>query len=197
MKTSYIIIAVVVVVILFIIFYIKECINEKKGINSKEKQEIRNIIMKLVPDAEQFTTAYAIWQDIQISGGGRRITTTTHYKYYAVAFQSGIIYIVPLFFDGGSISYGNPQCLTKENLGMVNAKAGDSWATFYDLDQEEIVTLMVGPHNTKDDEFHPVNIQQKEEYRAFIEFLKEFMAEVNEYRHVTVTGKVGKPLKKK
>lgn len=197
MKTSYIIIAVIVIVVLFVIFYIRECVNEKKGMNSKEKQEIRDIVAKLVPNAEQYTTAYAVWQEIQVGGGGRRVTTTTQYWYYAVAFKPSVIHIIPLSFNGGSISYGNPKCLTKENLGMVNAKAGDSWATFYDLDEEEIVTVMVGPHNTKDDEFHPVNIQQKEEYEAFIAFLKEFMKEVNEYRQVTVTGKVGKPLKKK
>lgn len=197
MNTRYIIMGVAVIVVLFIIFYIIECIKEKKGINSEEKQTIKKIIAELVPESEQYTAAYALWQSVAFGGGGRRITTTTQYWYYAVAFKPGIIYIIPLSFHKGDISYGNPKCLTKENLGMVNAKAGDSWATFYDLDREEILTLMVGPHNTKDDEFHPVNIQQKEEYQAFVSFLKEFMAEVNEYRKVTVTGKIGKPLKNK
>lgn len=56
--------------------------------------------------------------------------------------------------------------------------------------------VMVLPSNTKEDKYHPVNIQQKNEYEAFLTFIKEFMKEVNEYRQVTVSGKYGKPLKK-
>lgn len=196
METKYIIIGVIALIILFVIVYIRECINEKKGVDSEEKQQVRDLIARLVPDAGSFTSAYAVWETINVGGGGRRITTTTRYYYYAVAFKPGMIYLIPLSFDGGDMSSGEPICLTKENLGMVNAKPGDFWATFYDLDQKEIATVMVGPSNTKDDKYHPVNIQQKEEHQAFIEFVKEFMAEVNEYRGVTVTGKVGKPLKK-
>lgn len=196
METKYIIIGVVVIVILFVVFYIRECINEKKGVDSEEKQEIWDIVARLVPNINEYTTAYAVWEEIQFGGGGRRVTTTTRYWYYAIAFKAGTIYVIPLSFDGGDVSYGEPMCLTKENLGMVNAKAGDSWATFYDTEQKEIATIMVGPSNTKDGKYHPVNIQQKEEYAAFVEFVKEFMAEVNEYRQVTVTGKVGKPVKK-
>jgi len=196
MKTEYIIIGVVVFVVLFIIVYIRECINEKKGVDSEDMQSIRQIVAKLVPDAGSYTTAYAVWETIQMGGGGRRVTTTTRYWYYAVAFKPGVIHIIPLSFDGGDMSYGEPMCLTKENLGMVNAKEGDLWASFYDLEQKEIVSIIVGPSNTKEDKYHPVNIQQKAESEAFVNFVKGFMAEVNGYRQVTVSGKCGKPLKK-
>lgn len=195
-ETKYIIIGVAVVVLLFIIFYIKESINEKKGQNGPDKQAIKDIVAKLVPDADSFTVAYAIWWDKKYSGGGRTITTTTHYWHYAIAFKPGMIYTIPLFYGNGDVSYGEPKCLTKENLGMVNAKAGENWISFYDLDREEILSLSVTWYNTKEDEIHPVNIQQKPEYEAFISFIKEFMAEVNGYRQVTVSGKYGKPLKK-
>lgn len=195
MKTSYIIIGVIVVVVLGIIFYIRECINEKKGINSEDKQAIRDIVDKLVPDAGEYTAAYAFWELKNLGGGGRRVTTTTRYWYYAVAFKPGTIYVIPLSYGGGSVSYGDPICLDKEKLGMVNAKAGESWASFYDLEGKEIVSVAVAFYNTKSDQYHPVNIQQKEEQQAFTEFIKEFMTEVNGYRQVTVTGKPLKPLK--
>lgn len=197
METKYyVIIGIVVVVILFIFFYIKESINEKKGINSEDMQAIRDIVAKLVPDAGTFTTAYAIWWDKTYGGGGRTVTTTTRYWYYTIAFKPGMIYVIPLSYDGGDVSYGDPVCLTKDNLSMVNAKEGENWLSFYDLEQKEIMSVMVMPSNTKEDKYHPVNIQQKAEYEAFLTFVKEFMAEVNGYRQVTVSGKYGKPLKK-
>lgn len=196
MKTSYIIIGIVVVVALFIFFYIRENINEKKGMNSEDKQAIKDIVNKLVPNAEEYMAAYAYWELKNFGGGGRTITTTTRYWYYAVAFKPGTIYVIPLSYSGSAVSHGDPICLNKENLGMVNAKAGESWASFYDLEGKEIVSLAVIFYNTKSDKYHPVNIQQKEEQEAFAEFVKDFMAEVNGYRQVTVSGKPLKPLDK-
>lgn len=197
METKYIIIGVVVIVVLFVFYYIKITIDEKKGQNSEEKQKVKDIIKKITPEGEDYTALYAVWEKIDIGGGGRTATTTTHYWYYAVGFKPGELYVVPLSFDGGDISYGEPMNFTKENTGMINAKEGDSWMSIYDLEGKEIVSVLAGPSNTKDDKYHPVNIQQKEEYEAFCAFIKEFMKEVNDYHNVTVTGKVGKPLAKK
>lgn len=196
MNPMYIAIGVGAVVVLFIIFYIQISINEKKGVDSEDKKTIQNIVKRLVPDADTYTAAYGVWEEINFGGGRRSITTTTKYWYYAVAFKPGNIHVIPLSYEGGDVSYGKAISLTKDDLGMVNAKAGDCWVSFYDKNQQEIVSVIVGPSNTKDDKYHPVNIQQKEEYEAFVQFIKEFMMEVNESNHVTVTGKVGKPLKK-
>ena len=125
--------------------------------NSEDKQAIKDIVNKLVPNAEEYMAAYAYWELKNFGGGGRTITTTTR---------------------------------------MVNAKAGESWASFYDLEGKEIVSLAVIFYNTKSDKYHPVNIQQKEEQEAFAEFVRDFMAEVNGYRQVTVSGKPLKPLDK-
>lgn len=95
MKTSYIVIGIVVVVVLFIFFYIRENINEKKGMNSEDKQAIKDIVNKLVPNAEEYMAAYAYWELKNFGGGGRTITTTTRYWYYAVAFKPGTIYVIP------------------------------------------------------------------------------------------------------
>ena len=197
MDTKYIIIGVVAIVVLFVFYYIKITIDEKKGHNSEEKQKIKDVINKVTPEGEDYTSLYAVWEKIDIGGGGRTVTTTTHYWYYAVGFRSGSLYVVPLSFDGGDISYGEVMNFTKENTGMINGKEGDNWMSIYDLEGKEVVSILAGPSNTKDDKYHPVNIQQKEEYDAFCEFIKEFMKEVNDYHNVTVTGKVGKPLAKK
>ena len=71
------------------------------------------------------------------------------------------------------------------------------WKEIYDLNQKLVVKLMVGPSETKEDKYHPVNIQQKEEYEAFCTFIGEFMKEVNEFHQVEASGKIGKPLRKK
>lgn len=195
MKTSYIVIGVIVLVLLFIVMYIRETINEKKGVDSADKQAIKDIVNKLVPGAEEYTAAYACWELKNYGGGGRTITTTTRYWYYAVAFKPGTVYVIPLTYNGNAVSHGDPICLTKENLGMVNAKEGESWASFYDLERKEIVSIAVMFYNTKSDKYHPVNIQQKEEQVAFAAFVKDFMEEVNGYRQVEVTGKPLDPLK--
>lgn len=194
METKYIIYIVIFVVVAFIILYIKSCIDEKKGVDSEEKKQIKDIIQKTVPDANSFTSAYARWQITNYTGGGRTsINTTTRYWYYAIAFKTGILYVIPLSFDGGDISYGEPMCLTKENLGMIDS---DVWATFYDLEKNEILTLAVYPSNLKSGKFEPVNIQQKEAAEAFNVFIKEFMTEVNTYHNVPIKAKNGRPIKK-
>lgn len=135
MEPKYIFYIVILFIIAFVILYIRECINEKKGIDSEEKQQINDIIRKVVPNAQDFTPAYAHWQVTNYTGGGRTsINTTTRYWYYAIAFRTGMIHIIPLSFDGGDISYGESMCFTKENLGMVDS---DIWATFYDLEKKK------------------------------------------------------------
>lgn len=190
METKYIIYGIIVLVILFVIGYIKACIDEKKGVDSEEKQQINNMIRKLVPNAEDFTSAYARWQVTNYTGGGR--TKTTRYWYYAIAFKTGSIHIIPLSFDSGDISYGEPMCFTKDNLGMVDSD--NIWATFYDLGKKEILTMAVYPSNLKGNKYEPVNIQQEEAAKAFETFIKEFMKEVNTYHNIPVKEKNGRPV---
>ena len=196
MDSKYIIIGVIAVVVLFVIFYIKETINEKKGQDSEEKHTIKGIVSKVTKDSS-YESIYASWEDFSIGGGGRTVTTTTDYTYYAVGFKTGSIYVIPLSFDGGDISYGEAMKFDKENVGMVNAKPGKNWIEIYNLDKNLEVRLMVGPSETKQDKYHPVNIQQKDEYEAFCQFIIEFMEDVNAYHNVEVTGKIGNPLPKK
>lgn len=192
---TYIIIGVVVVV-LFVAFYIKATIDEKKGEDSEEKKRIKEIVERVTKDSG-YKSIYATWEEFSIGGGGRRVTTTNVYTYYAVGFKPGSLYVIPLALDGGDISYGEAMRFDKENVGMVNAKEGKNWIEIYDLRENPVVKLMVGPTETKEDKYHPVNINQKEEYQEFCSFISEFMKEVNTYHNVEVTGKIGRPLPKK
>lgn len=197
MNTTYIVIGVIAVVVIFIFVYVKMTIDEKKGVNSDEKRIINNIIKKQVPGAENYHTLYATWETYDFGGGGRRITTTTTYRYYGVAFNKETVWLVPLSFAGGDVSHSDAVMLNKENLGAVNANKDRLWVEFYDKEHNMIAAIMAAASNTKDDKYHPVNIQQKEEVAQFQADMADFIRNVNDYNGVEVTGKLGKAFKKK
>lgn len=181
--TQYIIIGGIALVVLFVAVYIKMTIDEKKGANSEEKQKIQEIVKKVVPNGASYTAAYGTREELALGGGGRTVTTTTSYWYYAVAFKPGDLYLVPLSFDGGDMSYSEPIHLGKDDLGMVEAKNG--YVTLYDKDRKQLMTLFVVASNTKDDKYHPVNIQQKEEAESFQQYAQALMQEVNAANGIT------------
>lgn len=180
---QYIIYGAVGLVVLFVIVYVKMTIDEKKGANSEEKRKIKEIVKRAVPNGESYTAAYGTTEDFEIGGGGRRITTTTTYRYFAVAFQSKEFYLVPLSFDGGDVSYSEPLHYTADSFGM--AEAGKGMLTLYDKDRRRMFTLFVVESNTKDDKYHPVNIQQKEEAELFAQFSRTLMQNVNAVNGIT------------
>ncbi len=171
-----VIIGIAACVVVFIVVYIKMTIDEKKGENSIEKQKINAIVKNIVPDGETCTVCYGTREDFSIGGGGRMITTTTEYSYYGIGFRPGELYLVPLAFEGDEISYFEPKCFSKENLRKVEVKNGR--IILQDAD-ENTLTLFVTASNTKDDKYHPVNIQQQEETEAFFEFAHKLMDEIN------------------
>ena len=193
--TTYIIIGVIAIVVLFVIVYVKMSIDEKKGADSEEKRKIRNIVNKVVPNGESYTVAYGTREELTLGGGGRTVTTTTKYWYYAVGFKPGDLYLIPLSFAGGDVSYSEPIHFGKGDLGMVEAKKG--YTVIYDKDRKEILTLYVVESNTKDDKYHPVNIQQKEEAEAFAQFSQALMQEVNAANGITDIKAAKKEAKKK
>lgn len=180
--TIYIIVGVVAV-ILFAVVYVNMTINEKKGENSEEKQKIKDIVKKTVPNGETYTAAYGTREEYSFGGGGRRVTSTTKYWYYGVAFKPGDLYLVPLSFDGGDISYSEPIHLEKDGLGMAECRNG--LLTLYSKDRKEPMNLFVVASNTKDDKYHPVNIQQKEEAEAFMQFAESFTQDINAANGIT------------
>ena len=192
--TNYIIIGVVAVVVLFVIVYVKMTMDEKKGANSEEKQKIKDIVRKTVPNGETYTAAYGTREEYSFGGGGRTVTSTTKYWYYGVAFKPGELYLVPLSFDGGDISYSQPIHMGKDSLGMAECKNG--LLTLYDKDRKELMNLFVVASNTKEDKYHPVNIQQKEEAEAFAQFAEAFAKDINAANGITDIKAAKKEAKK-
>ena len=181
--SNYVVIGIVAVVVLFVIIYVKMTIDEKKGANSEEKQRIKDIVKKTVPNGETYTIAYGTREEFSLGGGGRTVTTTTKYWYYGVAFKQGDLYLVPLDFAGGDISYSEPIHMEKSGFGMAETKNG--LLTLYNKDRKEPMNLFVVESNTKDDKYHPVNIQQKEEAAAFMQFAESFAQEINAANGIT------------
>ncbi len=179
------------IIILFVCAYFKISIDEKKGENSEEKQRINEII-KEKTDSDEYTAMYATWESLAFGGGGRVVTTRTSFWYYAIGFKKGEIVVVPLSFEKGIMNYGMPIHYTKENVYIVNTKPEKNWLELYDKNGNNLVSIIVAPVETKEDKYHPVNIVQKEEYKEFLEFAKDFMREVNGYHNVVATGKIGK-----
>lgn len=181
--TNYIIIGVIAIVVLFVIVYIKMTIDEKKGADSPEKQKIQNIVKQTVPNSETYTIAYGTREEYSFGGGGRTVTSTTKYWYYGVAFKMDDLYLVPLSFDGGTISSSQPIHIAKNDLGMAKFKNG--LLTMYGKDRKEFMNLFVTASNTKDDKYHPVNIQQKEEAESFAQFAESFARDINAANGIT------------
>ncbi len=189
--------AVMIVAGLMAVIYIYLKIKEKKNRGAAETGEDKNIVwgimQRSVPEAEKYTKAYGCWEWETYRGN----TKTTTYWYYGIAFNEEQICIVPLSCEGGDISYSGSVCLRKEDLGMINAKKEQNWTEFYDKDRNEILTFTVDEENLKEDKYHPVNIIQTEEAKAFVAWRNQWMDEVNRANGVEVTGKMKKPLKKK
>lgn len=186
---------VIAMVIVFVIVYSKLIIDERKGKNSKEKQQIFDIIEKLVPKGATYTKIYGTWQQQDVSGQ-RRFSSKVIYKYYGVAFNENNVWLIPITFENGTISHGKIIAYNKENLGAVNSDKSKLWLRFFDKELNYISGIMVAASNTKEDKMHPVNIQQKEEVVKFKEAMAVFEKTVNEYNNVEIADKTGIPVKK-
>lgn len=183
----------VIVVIVSIYVVMKGKANKKKAVSGEDKEALTAVMNKIIPTGESCTIAFATWEWTTFQGKRQ----TTQYWYYGIAFNAERIYIAPLSYAGGDISYKNPFVLEKNDIGIVNSKPGAIWVELYDKNQQEIISLMTVAENLNDDKFHPVNILQEEEHKAFIAWKDAWMDEVNAANGVTVTGKMKKPIKKK
>ncbi len=184
---------VIFVVIATVYVLIRDKINKKKASTGEDKDAVRNILQKAVPDVQNYTKAYACWEWSTYQG--KRKTTT--YWYYGIAFNSDCIYIVPLSCAAGDVSYSNAYAITKAELGMINSKKDAPWAEFYDKSGREILSISVFGENLRDDKYHPLNIMQEEEAKKFAAWKDSWMDAVNAANGVEVTGKMKKPVKRR
>ncbi len=179
------------IVVIFIYVMIRDKINRNKAKGGEDKEHVWNILQKCVPGVENYTRAYGTWEWETYQGK----KTTTTYWYYALAFNAERLYIVPLSCEGGDLSYTNAYCLEKKDVAIVNSKKGAIWVELYDRSQKELLSVMVAEENLNDDKYHPVNIIQPDEAKAFLAWKDKWMDEINAANHVEVTGKMKKPVK--
>ena len=170
-------ITIAVLVVLFVIIYIKISLDEKKGVDSQEKAEIRKIITNLVPGGDQYTAAYAHSKEVY---GGARMRREV-YHYYAVGFrqdQPNHVWVVPIGVEGGKIVYTEPVRASSENVNYVGGNAYELRLNFPG-GKNNVYILTVDASNTKLGKECRVNIQQPEESKAFDSFAEAFQTQVN------------------
>ncbi|MCI8742213.1 MAG: hypothetical protein HFG63_06235 [Lachnospiraceae bacterium] len=174
----------------FVIIFIKISIDEKKGVNSQEKAEIRKLIDQIIPEGSQYMAAYAHSKEVYGSRSMRREV----YHYYAVGFrpdQTDHMWVVPIGVEGGKIVYTQPARMSADTLAFVGGNAYCVQLHFPN-DKKNIWQIQVDASNTKMGKECQVNIQQPEEAAAFKTFAEAFQEQVN---HALGVNKKGRPEK--
>lgn len=174
----------------FVLLFIKMTWDEKKGVNSQEKADIRKIVANLVPDGMGYTAAYAHSKEVY---GGARVRREV-YHYYAVGFcpgQTDHLWVIPIGFEGGKIVYTEPVKACAETVEYIGGNAYQLLLKFPGK-RQNFIRLSVDASNTKLGRECQVNIQQPEEAAAFREFATEFQERVNNTLKV---DKKGRPLR--
>lgn len=182
---------IVVIAVIVIVLLIKTKFDEKKGVNSQEKADIRKLIDNLVPDGTQYMAAYAHSKEVYGSRSMRREV----YHYYAVGFrptQADHIWVIPIGVEAGRIVYTKAGRFDASNLSHVGGNEFCLQLHFPGL--KDIYALQVDESNTKFGKECQVNIQQPEEAEAFRGFAKAFQERVNTTLGV---NRKGRPIKNK
>ena len=167
---------VILVAVIAIIIWIKSRVDEKKGINSPEKQRVKEILQKIMQEQEDYDEYIPIYAYRRQNYG--RIVESWH---YAIALTESRMYVVPLIFGNKEIGYSKVSVILKEYLGKIeSSKLCDTWLhlKFYDKDQDAVLEITVEAKNTKFDKTYPVNIVQAEEVRAFAERIRLWQRQV-------------------
>ena len=164
MDLKKIILVAAFIAVAVVVFLVKEAINKKKGESGEDLAKVRQVIDKLLPGSGSYTT-YMSDQSV-----GNRISK--YYYHYAIAFKPGSLFVVPIKYSGGEISFqGSGTMLTKDNLGKLKPK-GNSCA-FFDKSGKLVCAFFVYASNTSQDKYQPFNIQQTEQAEAYEEILKD------------------------
>ena len=181
------VISIICFVIAFILIFIKIKLDEKKGVNSQEKADIRKLINNLVPDGGQYTAAYAHSKEVYGTSRMRREV----YHYYAIGFQPehpDHLWVIPIGVEGGKIVYTEALKMSAENLAHVGGNA-------YQLElhfpgQKDVCIIKVDESNTKMGKECQVNIQQPEEAKSFTTIAGKFQENVNAALGVDKKGRI-------
>lgn len=175
----------------FIVLYIKMSMDEKKGVNSQEKADIKKIVGNLVPDGGQYTAAYAHSKEVYGSARMRREV----YHYYAVGFrqdQPDHLWVIPIGVEGGKIVYTEPVRASAETVEYVGGNKHQLHLHFPG-GRKNLCMITVDVSNTKTGKECRVNIQQPEEAEAFQQFAEVFQERVNSALGVDRKGRTLRP----
>lgn len=197
-KTLIIVGIVIALVIIYVV--IRDKLNRKKAQNGEDREKVWNIIEKNVPDAQNYTCAYADWEWTTYQG--RR--STTKYWHYAIAFNQDRLYVLPLSTAGGDINHTGVYKLEKSDIAFVNGNFSQKgkkniapWVEFYDAALKELLSITVSEEYLHDDRYHPVNILQPDESQAFAEWRDSWMSQINPVGGVPASEIKKNPIKKK
>ena len=180
------IMGIIFFVIAVIVLYIKTSIDEKKGVDSKEKEEIRKLVNNLVPDGHEYTAAYAHSKEVY----GSRSVRREIYHYYAVGFhkdRTDHLWVIPIGVEKGEIVYTQPMCLSVQNVSYIGGNSARLEIHF--PESKNLCILSVDASNTKMGKECQVNIQQPEEAKEFIPFAEAFQSRVNDALGVDRRGR--------
>lgn len=158
--------------IFVLIIWIKSCIDEKKGIDSPEKQKVKQILQKIMQERDDFREYVSVY-------AYRRDSHARSVKcwYYAIALTVDKMYVVPLIFGDKEIGHSNTIVIEKDFADVVEtSKPGGPMHVlkFSDGNGDVILEITLEEKNTKLDKTYPVNITQVEETRAFMQMLEQW-----------------------
>lgn len=165
---------VIAFAVIFTFICIKSSIDEKKGENSAEKEKVKSIIRSVISEKEDYVPVYA-YRRFKIS------RYSTKCWYYALGLTAEKMYVVPLIFGESEIGHSNATVIEKESLSKIecdNLGATTHNLKFFDKNQEIILDAWVSEVNTKFDKTYPVNITQKEEAKAFMKIIEQWINEI-------------------
>lgn len=175
-----VIITLIVTAVCFVGLLIYERIAAKKGINSTEKQEMRDIVNRYIPDGEKYTAVYAHYTETI-----RQTTQTVRrYYYYIVAFREeepDHLWLMPVDVSGGHMEYTESWRMDADALKKADGNIlqlcllpkDAKWAM-------QAIRFKVEESNTKLGKECKVNIYQKEEMESFRRFAPDYIKTVNE-----------------
>ncbi len=116
------IVGIIFFVIAVIVLYIKISIDEKKGVDSKEKEEIRKLVNNLVPDGYGYTAAYAHSKEVYGSRSYRREI----YHYYATKTEPTTSGLSRSGWNMGRSSTRSP-CVFPHKTFRISAETAHVW----------------------------------------------------------------------
>lgn len=186
---------VVVVAAAFIYVIIHDKFNRKKAMNGEDRENFISMMKRATQNAPGYSYAYARWEWTTWQGN----RSTTKYWYYGIAFNRDDLLVAPLSIEDGDFGYKDIFRVDKSTVYCVNGflKGTSPWVELYDKDMKEIISIMVEEENLKDDKYHPVNLLQPDESKAFVEWVQNWMDDINVPHGLEVTGKQKKPIKVK